>query len=656
MKPALSVRLGSVFALALSGSVLEAGCDRGSLTALHVLPQGSSDSEETDFFALPFPNDAAPRKKTAARSDGFDLKRWPRPAGQPGAYVRSLDGRLEAAGPSAAIYFRFTEALDPSSLPRDGAASIDETSAAYVVDITPGSSTFGQRMPVLASFHAEEGQFIGPHWLSLRPIPGLPLREGTTYAALLTGRLRGALGEQVVRHPDFDRLLADADPGEEPYHSAWTRYAPLRAFLAKQGRADEIVGGTVFTTQNVTGIMKELRDAIYAKAPSPLPREFTYLRDHDGLSSIYTGSFESVNFQLGTPPYLNGGGELNLDAGGHPLPARSESLRFALSVPNADMPRDGWPVILYAHGTGGDYLTFVRETLDVRAAHIELPDGSLQRMAMISIDQVLHGPRDPSHGDPEITFFNMTNLDAARANVQQGAADDFQLLRLVENFAIEKAPMTGQPIRFDNRRIYFVGHSQGGLTGPLFLAAEPKIKAAVLSGAGSVLVLSLLNKRAPADIASLVEALLQEPATEDHPLLNLLQAYFEAADPNNYGPLLFRSPVPGVAPKSIIQTLGITDNYTPNPNIAAFALSLGVQPVGPRLYPILGLDATSLRWGSRPVVSNVAGGQATGVLLEYQQAPDSDGHFVLFDLWAARHDWTRFLASHAQTGTATLFP
>src|SRR5262249_17367431 len=140
----------------------------------------------------------------------------------------------------------------------------------------------------------------------------------------------------------------------------------------------------------------------------------------------------------------------------------------------------------------------------------------------------------------------------------------------------------------------------------------------------------------------------------DHPLLNLLQTYFESSDPNNYGPLLFRQPIPGSSPKSVFQTLGLTDNYTPDPNIAAFALSLGVQPIGPRFYDIEGLGLTSMGWGKLPVQNNVADGKATGVLRQYQQAPDSDGHFVIFDLWAARHDWTRFLATHAQTGTATL--
>jgi predicted esterase len=647
----------AIFLSALSALWLGCG-DGATVTALHVLPGGGSDTADTDFFAMPFPNDARPKKSGASGLSGVDLSRWAQPPGQPGVYVRFLDGRLDSAGPSAAIYFRFSAPIDVALLPQSAAESMTAAASVYVVDVSPGSPTYGAKIPMLTAFHTDEGQFIGANWLSLRPVPGLPLRENTTYAAIVTQRLRGAIGETLSRHSDFDRLLSETAPDDEPYHTAWSFAGPLRAFLQAQGGAGEVINATVFTTQKATPIMAAMRASVYANAPSPLPLDFQYLRDHDGMCSLFAGTFDSPNFQMGDPPYLNEGGGLNLDEKGLPMPSRIERLRFALSVPDGDMPAAGWPVILYAHGTGGDYQSFIHETLDLRAAMIEVPGGPPVRMAMIGIDQVLHGPRDPTHGDPEITFFNLNNLAAARDNVKQGGADDFQLLRLVENFNIDKAPGDGplkdRPIRFDAQRIYFVGHSQGGLTGPLFLAAEPKIKAAVLSGAGSVLILSLLNKRAPTDIAALVEGLLREPATEDHPLLNLLQSYFESADPNNYGPQLFREPIAGSPPKSVFQSMGLTDNYTPDPNIAAFALSLGVQPVGARLFDIDGLGLTPMRWGQRPVQKNVASGQATGVLQQYTQEPDSDGHFVIFDLWAGRHDWTGFLATHARTGTAQL--
>jgi pimeloyl-ACP methyl ester carboxylesterase len=318
------------------------------------------------------------------------------------------------------------------------------------------------------------------------------------------------------------------------------------------------------------------------------------------------------------------------------------------------MPPTGWPVALYAHGTGGDFETFVREGIDLRACLIEKEGRVLARMAVISIDQVLHGPRDPTRSPPELTFFNLKNIAAARDNPKQGAADDFQLVRLVKRFHVAAAPVTGRPIRFDDGRIYFIGHSQGGLTGPLFLAAEPEVRAAVLSGAGAVLVLSLLEKSKPVDVAGLVHSLLGEPAGPDHPFLNLLQAYFESADPNNYGRLLFREPPPGNRPKSIFQTLGITDEYTPVPSIKAFALSMGVQPVYPRLSEMEDLVLSGMTWTAAPVRGNAAAGRATAVLRQYHQEEDSDGHYVLFDRWPARHDASRFLGTDIADGIAQL--
>lgn len=624
------------------------GCSPGT-TALHAVPRPADErTDGAGFYDLPFPSDLR------LRPDGsIDLSGYPRPGGQLDAYLRAMDGHIGGAGPSAAIHFRFDGPLDPGALPAGARESVSEDASAFVVDITEGSPTYGERSPVLARFHPEGGRFIGANWLALQPYPGVPLRERTTYAAVLTTSLSAASGP-LLRHPDLDALLQDAAPADPALLAAWQRYAPLRAWLARRFRAGTVVGATVFTTQDATGFMLRLRRAVYERAPAPRVEELRYVRDHDGLCQIYRGTFLSPNFQTGDPPYLRAGGTIETDEAGQPRIARMERLRFAVSVPNAPMPEAGWPVALYAHGTGGDFESFTQDGTDLRAAYMEAEGRVAARMAVVSIDQVLHGPRDPSGTNPELTFFNFQNLAATRDNHRQAAADDFQLLRLVRAFAVEQAPVTGRPIRFDPRRTYFIGHSQGGSTGPLFLAAEPEVRAAVLSGAGAVLTLTLLDKTKPVDIPTIVSTVLQEPATPDHPFLALLQAYFEPADPNNYGRLLFREPPPGAVPKSVLQTLGITDHYTPVDNIKAFALSLGVQPVRPRLSDIEGLALTGMRWTDAPVRANVAGGRATGVLCQYPQKGNDDGHFVLFDQWDARHDLERFFSSDIAAGLAQL--
>ena len=109
------------FALALLGVALGLGCGTGAepagVVALHVLP-GSNSGTDSDFFALPFPSDlrlrplqptvTSPAAPTEAElQQGYDLKSFPRPQGQPGRYVDVLDGQITGAGTSAAVYFRF---------------------------------------------------------------------------------------------------------------------------------------------------------------------------------------------------------------------------------------------------------------------------------------------------------------------------------------------------------------------------------------------------------------------------------------------------------------------------------------------------------------------------------------------------------------------
>jgi predicted esterase len=309
------------------------------------------------------------------------------------------------------------------------------------------------------------------------------------------------------------------------------------------------------------------------------------------------------------------------------------------------MPAAGWPVVLYAHGTGGDYVSFVRDDTATRMAW--------QGLAVISIDQVLHGPRNPNGGNVDLNFFNFGNPIAARDNVRQGALDDFQLVRLATTMTV--APRhPGAPFhRFDPDRIYFMGHSQGGLTGPPFLAYEPLVKGAVLSGAGGLIYLSLLHKTRPVDITAVIGSFLRDqPLDEFNPMLALIQMFIDPADPTNYGRLLAAEPVPGVQPKDIYQSEGLIDNFTPPVNIEAFGVAIGANPVSPILQDVEGFALRGLDVLAPPVQGNL--GDRTVVFLQYASGPDSDGHFVVFDVPAAQKQHAEFLGTLAREGRATL--
>ena len=644
--------------LAIFVVVLASACSSPApVTTLHDLHQPatlpSPPTLTQDFYALPFPNNLR------IEADGtIDLSAYPRREGLLTQYVDAVDEDMRGFGTNGGIYFRFDGAVDPTTLPADSNATLSADASAFVVDVTPSSPTFGQKRPVIVHYVDAQYDYIGPHWVCLLPFPGVPLREKTTYAAILTSGIKGVDGKVVQRAPDFTAAMgrASSDP---KIAAEQVVLAPLTTWQATQpGLADRIINATVFTTVDATSMMTTLRKAVYDQAPEPTLENLKYT-DFDKLkiAHTYEGTFQGPNFQEGTPPYSDTGGELVFNAQGIPQMQRLESsLRVAMSIPDDVMPDDGWPVVIYAHGTGGDYRSFLGDGSGSGVALITNSDGSpITRMAMISMDQVLHGPRAPMT-DADLAFFNLNNIRAARTNVKQGALDDFQLLRLIKNINVGAAPTTGAPIRFNPKKIYFKGHSQGGLTGPLFLAAEPEVQAAILSGAGGGIILALLNKTKPVNIPMLVSAILADPIDQFHPLLSLVQLYFEDSDPINYARLLFQEPASGMAKKPIFQSLGLIDNYAPVPVIKALGMAIGVQPITPILDPIDGLDFVNLQWGSPPTQDNVGGSAVTGVLLEYNQKKGSDGHFVIFDIPAAAHQSNRFLGTHSVTGTALLTP
>ena len=137
------------------------------------------------------------------------------------------------------------------------------------------------------------------------------------------------------------------------------------------------------------------------------------LDEPSGYYVAYEGRYLTPNFQSGEKPYEVEGGAILFDGDGAPILNELEDIRFAVTVPkSAEMPAAGWPLVLYGHGTGGDYRSFIRASGNAPARIL-----AQRGFAVLSIDQPLHGERGTG-SDSVFLSFNFSNPDSGEGSAR----------------------------------------------------------------------------------------------------------------------------------------------------------------------------------------------------------------------------------------------
>jgi hypothetical protein len=630
--------------------------------SIYVVPASLEELHDEGFFDHPWPSDL----RLEDGSPRFEGYYNPRAVPLLDEYITTMKGQLDGFSPVAAGYVRFSTALDPATLPVDPPSALEPDASVQLLDVDPTSDELGQRKLISLRFDADERVYIRDNTLSFMPVLGSPLRPRTRYALVVTDGVRSTAGEAILPSAALSEVLGVASSTRSETASAREALAPTLAELERAGiDKTRIVQLAVFTTTDPAAELFAARDDLRANVPAPTLRP-------DGLAlhqttadfDEYTGEYgPSPNYQEGKLPfkqYGDGGAFKHKD--GHPTVVDLFDARFSLTVPRAascPMPSGGYPIVLYAHGTGGDYRSYVRDGTA----------GALARrcLASMGVDQIFHGTRPGADAaSVELLFFNFQNIAAARYNGRQSALDEVQRARLfTESGARVPASVstTGADLLFDGTKLMFFGHSQGGLNGPLYLAADDSARGGVLSGSSSLIQITLLEKTKPSpSVAALVKTVFLALNGDEgdelsvfHPALSLAQTIVDPVDPVHYARYDQRSPRPGFAAKSIYMTEGINpdgtgDSYAPPHGIEVQALAMGLPLMLPAVRPI----AEGAWGGPAPVAipkaglsGNLGAGTASGVLAQWAVPPGEDGHFVIFDVPAARDQAAGFLRNLA---------
>ena len=672
-----------------------------------------------DFYSLPFPNDIRRSGATLLVDDhpfpgpgliGFDPVQRVLAAMKDGLQFPdpAHAGQLASGwGLTSAFYVRFTRSVDPATLTTtgtDATVRLLNLNTGVTVPIDPGD----------VHFDASRNKYICANWLYVHARWSEVLEPNTPYALLLTDGISLAAGQNgsgpPVQSADFAALLSVAAPTDAGLKAAWDAYAPLRAWLAKTGSAfpaSKLIAAAVMTTGDPRAHTKDLADLAASVLPPQLSlsgqpvlctskttvspcatpdwaktdKAMLGMADPRACVGDANAPFYEIHakirlpiFQSGFPaqrPYTQQGGGLALDAAGKPTLVDNEDVCMALTIPkNAVMPTAGWPLLVFGHGTGGSFRSAV-DSIATDVARI-LPDGCKDdscaiRYATLAIDQPMHGPRQGGDGsaDPGPLFYNFGNPQASRGNFYQGAADNYSLLRWAKGWN-KPLPGPASAVQFDTKHFAYMGHSQGGTTGPMALPYAQPLAGSVLSGAGGSLVFGLLGKKLPYDASVGLRIGLQEMALDEfHPVLNLLQMYFESSDPLIYAPLFYaKAPV---APLHVLHTYGLNDSYCPPATsrilAAATRGTLGLPDIAANLPTWFDVIADlSMAVGQLPLSGNVAltAATITGVTVEHTNDPKTsrtgaayDGHFIAFNDQTTHRQWLQFLAGLA-TGTPTV--
>jgi hypothetical protein len=589
-------------------------------------------------------------------------------------------------------YFSFSAAVSTQSA--DAVIAADKASPVLLIDVDPASSDRGQLLPTAAESLVKDG-FTSPHLLAVIPYPGVVLHPKRTYAFVVRRSLNDAAGQPLGVPAGLWALAhAQAVTGARAA-GATTSYQPLWDTLKTLSIDPETVAAaTVFTTGDVVADLAALTDAMKPRYPLTLPQPA--LPTAPGLTADHEGYCElGINvtypkFQQGTPPFDTQG---TFAPGADGLPTQQgtyDAVPVVLTLPHGEMPAGGYPLVMYFHGSGG----VSRATVDrgVAVTHWTdggpvLPDGGFLNTPGLGPAWVVapYGfataasalPLNPERmHDPNVSetlYLNIANLAAFRDTFRQGVIEQRLLIEALKGlqFTLSAAdqatchvslPSGQTSFHYNPDQLFAQGQSMGGMYTNLIGATEPRVKAAVPTGAGGFWQLFITTS--PQVPQVLLPGLLGTGGSADlkftHPALSLLEMAWEPAEPFVYMPRLAKRPLAGHPVRPIYEPVGTHDSYFPEVLYTAIALSYGHKEAGTVIWPEMqerlklgGLDGLT-PFPVTDELTSETGAKYTGAILQYADPTGYDGHALYSQVPEVQHQYGCFLSTFLKTGHATI--
>jgi len=519
----------------------------------------------------------------------------------------------------------FEAGVDPSSLPVDIAASIEDDSTVWLIEAETHA-----RIPVIVEMDVNGG---APAEQSLIIRPSRALEPNTGYVVMLRDGILHADGAPIIANDAF-RALRDGIATDSPaVEEQRDDFVLVNAEIAAVGiPAESVVLAWSFHTRSreqVTAPLLHMHDVMnsYTLAPPTLQAQEADIADD---LTLVRGSFMVPNF-------LDDALELELDAQGLPIANGEVEVEFLVTIPNTlgSAPR---PVIAYGHGF------FSNKEEASRSLANSLHEW---QMSAVSIDF------DGFNSDEELDTLGRMSGDLAQmdtvVNQQLMAQAKFTAVaRLIEeqlgSLEVDLGNGPVQPL--DASTIHYAGISNGGTQGVTILAASPRFSrgAVVVPGGGW----SHMLQRATQWTS--MNGLFSQFYSQDDQIqlgLALVQNRFDPADGMNYADRMGAERFEGRPPLQVSLHEAVNDSQVNNMVTHMVARTMQVSLVTPSPLDIYGLDTLDA-----PAPNGVQGVSALFVYDEQVEpypggpvppAVDNDTHGTVRELPAYLEQMGRFL-------------
>jgi hypothetical protein len=623
------------------------------------------------FYDFPFPSDL---RLTASGAPDF--------AGVPHASTVAFWNDWTAlamnrrAFPTIPVaYFRFTRDLAPLDYPAVIAA--DKTSPILLVDIDPDSPERGRLVPTVAAT-PEVDDYVPEHLLEVAPRPGFVLHENRSYAFVVLTSLLDASGERLAPSTELADLRSGKTVSGPRGANAQKTYAPLWETLSTLGiDAAEVASATVFTTGDVVADTYDISEKV--RAAHSITIENLKIDPDDGLLHDryceLIGTVKYPQFQKGTPPF-DQQGLFELDPNGAPVLQREESAPITIVIPKQPMPAGGYPLMMYFHGSGGvsgavvDRGTWKLDTMENTKG--EGPGFVLAPFNIASVGSALPVNPERLPGASEQEYLNLKNVVAMRDTFRQGVIEQRLLLDAMLDIKIDPAVLaacTGPELppgetafRFATDKVVTQGQSMGGMYTNMISAVEPRIRAAVPTGAGGFWTYYVLQTTVIENAQGLLGVILatRSELTFMHPALSILQTGLEPADPFVYMPRVGLRPLSGAPVRPIYEPVGKGDSYFATDLYNAVALSYGHEQAGDEVWPemqqVLALGDLDgiLPYPVKNNRTSLDGTPYTGIVVQYEGDGIYDPHAIYSQLDQVKYQYGCFFSTFLSTGNATV--